>query len=463
MFKRFITKTDGNVSTMMAVMLMGLVITVGGVIDISMLRSNQMELQAVNDSAALAAARQHKRKQMEKAATDILSEHFENDMSRVVIDKIKTKRRTMGDSDMVTVVTTARKRSYFLGIIGKHSFPISVSSEVVTGNPPLEVSLVLDISNSMAGNKIVKMKSSTQSFIEIIFKGDDISDKISMSIVPFGGNVNIGADLTEHFVPTLTSSNLNPSSKEYKASLSSTRDHATEGYRFSDGMNCIETTLTDLNEGAKIPERSRSQLPRFIHKNDLLPICPDDNNSVIFHSSNKADLIQKVTDLSLSHGTGMDVGMFWGQKALSPDYRGLITSDIESRPSDYTPNVQKIMVVMTDGNITRQGRPNFVDDPNRLTDPDRMKNSELYHDGYANSVSGSDTAAGRFKKSCDIAKENGVIVYTIGFKIKKGQIADTLLQECATSPSHYYFVKNLKLEEVFGDIARSIETLRISM
>ena len=61
---------------------------------------------------------------------------------------------------------------------------------------------------------------------------------------------------------------------------------------------------------------------------------------------------------------------------------------------------------------------------------------------------------------CDAAKDEGVIVFTIGFEApSRGQ---RVLERCASSPSHYFDVDGLEIEEAFDSIAASIRKLRLT-
>jgi len=72
---------------------------------------------------------------------------------------------------------------------------------------------------------------------------------------------------------------------------------------------------------------------------------------------------------------------------------------------------------------------------------------------------GTSTKDSRTAAICDAAKDQGIIVYTIGFEAPSQ--GDAVLQDCATTPSYYFDADGLSIAEVFGTIASSINTLRL--
>lgn len=75
------------------------------------------------------------------------------------------------------------------------------------------------------------------------------------------------------------------------------------------------------------------------------------------------------------------------------------------------------------------------------------------------SVNGS-TKDNRTQKICDTAKDNNIIVFTIGFEAPSG--GRVVLKDCASSPSHYYDVQGLEISDAFRSIASSIRKLRLT-
>jgi hypothetical protein len=91
-----------------------------------------------------------------------------------------------------------------------------------------------------------------------------------------------------------------------------------------------------------------------------------------------------------------------------------------------------------------------------------MNDSEAYNDWYYGVRSYVDSAIkdARTKAICDAAKAEQIIVFTIGFEAPYG--GRTVLQDCASSDSHFFDVDGLEISDAFSAIASSIRQLRLT-
>ncbi|WP_264212880.1 pilus assembly protein TadG-related protein [Leisingera thetidis] len=77
------------------------------------------------------------------------------------------------------------------------------------------------------------------------------------------------------------------------------------------------------------------------------------------------------------------------------------------------------------------------------------------YDYYGNSTKNT-----RTRSICQAAKDQGIIVYTIGFEAPSNGVS--VLQDCASSDSHYFDVDGLEISDAFASIATSIRQLRLT-
>ncbi|NIQ96278.1 MAG: hypothetical protein GWN87_20330, partial [Desulfuromonadales bacterium] len=90
---------------------------------------------------------------------------------------------------------------------------------------------------------------------------------------------------------------------------------------------------------------------------------------------------------------------------------GIAPQEVEGRPAPWdSDETLKIIVLMTDGQITRQLRPKNPKDP-RL----RTQEVDVYNHPYVQSLSRRQ-GLGFFYNLCNLAKQNGVTVFTIAFE-----------------------------------------------
>jgi Flp pilus assembly protein TadG len=88
--------------------------------------------------------------------------------------------------------------------------------------------------------------------------------------------------------------------------------------------------------------------------------------------------------------------------------------------------------------------------------------SSAYNTWYDNMVDAvsSTTMDSYLHTMCSTAKNNGVIIYAIGFQTSSHGAAT--LQDCATAPSYYFNAQGTEISTVFAKIATSIEHLRLT-
>ncbi len=91
-----------------------------------------------------------------------------------------------------------------------------------------------------------------------------------------------------------------------------------------------------------------------------------------------------------------------------------------------------------------------------------MNDSDAWNDWYyaVRSYVGSSTKDTRTRAICEEAKDENIIVFTIGFEApSRGQ---EVLEDCASSPAHYFDVDGLEITDAFSSIASSIRKLRLT-
>ena len=89
-------------------------------------------------------------------------------------------------------------------------------------------------------------------------------------------------------------------------------------------------------------------------------------------------------------------------------------------------------------------------------------NANHYYDnlyGPRNTVSAS-TKDSRLDQVCTAAKNNGVVVFAIGFEVTDASAA--VMRSCASTPSHFYRVEGLDIEYAFASIANQINQLKLT-
>ena len=474
MLDKLLKNQRGNVVMIFALALIPILAVAGSAIDISRMQSAKIQMASLLDQAVLASANLSYTDDPEILIEDWMKSQVSqfgydpDDLEVTVVSSVNLNAKDVSATARLTMDTA------IMYIFGQDRVTIEVDSKAVQSITNIEIAMVLDISSSMRGNRLTSLKSASTEFIDIMLTPDTLNTT-SVNVVPFGGTVNIGDSLFAKFAVQATDSStiIDPDEDEYDIGT----NVETSPFRFSDGETCIEAVQDDYDT-EMIPDFSRGQVPDFWRWWNNHPWCPEDASAVFLNSNNPTALKNHLNGMVLSDGTGMDIGTLWGLKVLSPSFRGELGGDFSGRPLEYDIlESQKVMIIMTDGAITAQNRPedpaignvhtnrptNRAPHTSAISNQGNRQNMQTTRTrGSATTSAMNDSGVGRFKKACNEAKARGVQVFTIGFQIRDGSLPDRILEECATSISFYYHVEGLDLSATFQSIAAQVNALRIT-
>ncbi len=452
---RFWRASDGGMIVFGLFALIAILLVSGLAVDFMRYENTRVRVQATADRASLAAATLRETGDREALVRD----YFEKAQLTQFLESVEVDEAL--NSATVTVRTRPGVNTLFVRWVGIDTFTsheASVAREEVTN---LEIVLVLDISGSMRWTdsggmpRIERLRGAARTFVSTVLN-PDAPDAITISIVPYAGTVNPGQQVFDL--------------------LGGTAWHA---YSHCPDLPRSTFDSTGLPDIGTMP-----QAPHFMYwAIDWAYMdwgwCPNDSNSIKYHSSSEADLHAYLNSLRLHDGTGTHYGMRWGITLLDPDSRwvtaelaasGVVDPGFANRPAAWDdPDSMKVVVLMTDGIITEQVRP-------------RRRNSSIYgRDGVYPTTKEQDELdsthiaalnsnrrreitnraqnSADFDTTCALARANGVIIYTIAFETdSRGQDE---MRRCATSPGHFFNAQGLDLDRAFRAIATSIQALRL--
>ncbi|MGP3697485.1 pilus assembly protein TadG-related protein [Rhodobacter sp. NSM] len=467
---RFLRAEDGSM-LVFGLFLFVLMLMIGGIaIDVMRFEYTRSGTQQTLDRAVLAAA---SLKQVREPKV-VVEDYFDKAGMSERLGETYSDSPTL-NSKRVWADARAGVDTYFMHMLNVDtlSSPAGATAEEAVSN--IEISLVLDISGSMRNNgmQITKLRTAAKEFFATVLAGD-AKKFTSINVVPYAGHVNVGRKLYEAFGGAATTH--------------------TNSY-------CLDLNSSDY-ASAGLPSKNLPQVPHFMNWTIDWPTmdwgwCPGAKAEIQVAQNDEAALSTYIESIRLHDGTGTQSGIKYGLLLLNPDMKSIfdtlptIPSDFAGRPMAWpnTPdaNVQKYLIVMTDGVITEQVRPTYTD---TLRDFDSDRKDNEYYDG-SNSKSDPDTVDGtnhvllnsqvelqnqkssyrttptsastniaRFKAQCDLAKANGVIIYTIAFNTDSSAAAP--MKYCATKPSNFFEVKDKEISDAFAVIARNIQQLRLT-
>lgn len=181
-------------------------------------------------------------------------------------------------------------------------------------------------------------------------------------------------------------------------------------------------------------------------------VC-EDESPVTPLTSDEDLLLQRIDDMVLAGSTAGQIGAAWSWYMLSPDW-GYLWPAEENRPAAYgSDDLVKVAVLMTDGEFNTAHCNGF-----------QSKNYAI--NGNAEKINCNATNGAPFTQAetiCENMRDEGVIIYTVGFELAAGGSAEDFMVECAGDASRAYLTANAEeLQAAFQDIAAAITKLRIA-
>lgn len=197
--RRFAHATQGNVAMMFAISMPVMIMLAFGGVDIHRATTVRANLQDALDAATLAAARSPHITEEELRTVALASlranlRNFPNVRLREDLLQISLTEDAVIITDVTVEVDTLIANIILppYGPLLDSTVPVSVHSEVNRSSKNIEVALVLDITGSMAGQRIIDLKAAAEELIDIVVQDVQTPYYTRMAIVPYSMGVNLG-------------------------------------------------------------------------------------------------------------------------------------------------------------------------------------------------------------------------------------------------------------------------------
>lgn len=339
------------------------------------------------------------------------------------------------------------------------------------GENSLEISMMLDVTGSMEGQKLTDLKSAAKDLIDIVIWDDQSTATSKLAVVPFAEAVNVGSTTLADKVRGAVRTDRCLTKGAACTFITGTTDSTTEWvwgkpatwYKFTKSSGsgtysykissyCV-TERTGTNAYTDTAPSATSDVlgPAYLgsangENCDLVDTSDAEVNSITPLSTDKVLLKRKIDKLKISGSTAGHLGTAWAWYMLSPNWGYLWPT--ASKPADYgTANLKKIAILMTDGDYNTE----------------YCKGAEAKDSNSAKINCNSTNGASNDQAAtlCTKIKAKGIEVYTVGFQVSSA--AKTRLKTCATDSSHYYdATSGDALRAAFRDIALKISILRLA-
>lgn len=464
MFRQFLKSTRGNVAMMFGLVLIPMLIGAG--VGIDMLRANDIRsrLTQASDAGLLAAARAMALDSSisEAQAKSIARRYFDAngvDFSDIVIDSFDFDYDPATDKYTLDIV--GRIKTEILSVAGRDWMPLVINAEAKMAPPRvLELMLVLDSTNSMAGQKMIDLKDAARDLVTSVMK--PANNTVKVGVVPFSTHVRIGVARGGEYwisVPPDGSYSYNSCTVDNNAATAAgcSRQPAT---CYNDGVprscqrwqcpsgvtlprNC-ETRTRNTTWLGCVGSRSHplniedgsflsNPAPGVLNNAGSSGDCPSE---ILPMTTVRSTVLANITAMNTQGNTYIPGGLSWGLRLISnaePFTQGVTYGDLATNDG------VKAIVLMTDGENTKSPNNNGAH--------------------YGNNV----TLADQYTiEMCDEIKDEDIKLYTIAFEVTDSDTL-TMLQNCATSSSEYFNATNAtQLAAAFEAIGDSLNDLALT-
>lgn len=495
--RRAAQREDGGIVALTLFLLIPMLIIGGMAVDFMRFEARRAALQGVTDRAVLAAANL---RQSQDAKSVVIDYFTKNGMADQLIGEPIVipgyKRREVQANSRISVET------FFLNLIGMDTLATTATSNAVQGVGAVEVSLVLDLSGSMYTvikntnpkvRRIEKLRSAATNFVTALLK-PEYANRISVSLVPYSEQVNIGPELFKRLNTNKThdfsyclempDAGFTKTAFDLGRTYDQTQNIQTNAHGFG---------VSDSNSGPYLRDANDPSLDQ--------PVCPKESyEQIVPVSQNLTELTTNIGKFEPRAGTSIFLGLKWGITLLDPSFdtiigdlpASMIDDAFSDRPAPYEPDKTKgetlrslkYLVLMTDGYNDRSWRikPEFYDDPSErnywahntwnyaVTNSNSPLGAPYYGIGTYDYLEQWFTVAqgnGYMESMCNAAKDAGIIIYAISMS-GDDDSADavtgrTQMSNCATTPNHFFATSGQELDEIFERIAKQITDLRLTL
>jgi len=495
-WRRFARAQGGNLSLILGLSIIPLMLCMGVAVDYERAINARTQLQAALDTGALYAASYAMNNAGASGATlTTVSKPYTVQNYEDAGDATLSNYAVVDNGQTVTASATVKLTTYFMSVAGVTSMSMNVQSTVQKTGVNIEVSLVLDNTNSMnsvnasTGNTaIADLKTAAQKFVNTVMPATQGTYYTKIAVVPYNNSVNMGSAALAQAarggyltLPTTTSTL--PGWQNYQFAINSSlsanwvwSNYSTKCDNYPSNSTCLRTfpitncvtERTDLINAYTDASAALFPVGRAYQTSSngctVTPLVP--------LSTSASTLNTAISSMTAANSTAGQVGIAWGWYTLSPNIGIWSGASVPASYSKLTATdgtkVRKVMILMTDGEYN-SAMCNGVITGNDTTNGSAGSpyyysvvgsGGPIDHIGCAPTNGGVYTQA---TKMCAAIKAAGIEVYVITFQLDK-TVAQrvSLATNCATDSSHLIDADTTSLDSAFQAIANQILAMRIS-
>jgi Flp pilus assembly protein TadG len=478
-FEALMRDRRGAAAVLLAVALVPLVGAVGLAVDSSVGYLLKTRMSKALDSAGLAAGRiaVEDSAKAEAAAQSFFDANFGTSIRGIDVEDIEFE---LDETEhFITLSAEATAPTYFMRVFGQDELTVSARTVIQRETTGMELALVMDNTGSMwdsdsktdtAGTPFAAMQDAALDLVDIIYgEEEDELDNVWISLVPFVAAVNIGSGRSgwlaagdrvhanpASFRPDLTGGGWKGCvmARAYPYDTDDTTP-AVQPFTSFFYPKATDNNWTPINDSYKGTNSARKG-PNLGCGTPLTPL-----------TSSRTTIEAGINAMKpwRRGGTAGNLGLVWGWRTLSPNWRGLWGS--AELPLDYgTDFMDKVVVLLTDGNNEFYNLPNDQGGdsttPSDFTAYGRVNAPGPVGLAKSSISGGQDVLDARMTEICDDMKAQQIKIYTIIFGKKPSADTKELYEDCASSPAMYYYApENDDLAKAFRAIGGQLANLMI--
>lgn len=429
--RRFGRDRRGNYGMMMAVLAPLLLVGAGFGVNIAQVSTVRSNLLAALDSAVTSTARDLTTGAIEEkdAAATVEAFLFANGTrtfsraDRLTLDSLvvdKTKNTVTARASVVVDVA-------FPLFGAANTQKVTTESAALYSDKKVEVAMMLDITGSMAGQKLKDLKAAASNAAGLLLDSNRAgNERVRIALVPYADAVNAGPLSHTVYVEADRHSPSEPP--------------ALDPYLLAAGGGGA-VCGTDREGTNQFTDAGPHE--SMVNQDYRLQFCPAAALMPLTHD--RTSLLDRIDDLVAdSKGyTAGQIGVQWSWYVLSPNWGDAM--EASARPQAYhDKKVAKYAILMTDGEFNTA----FADVEHGASVRSQNTKSRSYAE-----------------KLCAAMKKKDIEIYTVGFKLTQSA-AKTVMKNCAspdTGSIRHYFeaTTGAELNDAFTEIARNIERLAL--
>jgi len=495
----------GNVAIIFGLMAIPMLGMVGAAVDFSRAVHLQYKLQQVADGAALTGIRTYKttgstadgETQMLAYIDSALEEAGmtralnQADIGKASLNEqpVYVNNTQIDPSDSSVKPTLETKiMTPFLSWFGQEMIDVSTTTEVVAsartveGTKNLELSMMLDVSGSMQGDKIEDMKEAAQDFLDIVMPDDLARNNRRVGLVPFTDRVNLG---------TYASAAMGiPATRQVQSGTITTYVFSTTSFGWRTLSDCgtrvrqitafanYSTAQAQAHCTANFTTRRSGNTTQYNTPNRVTVNTPNYVTHYLRPCATERQGFDAYSEAAPAAGSF--VGWHTPTSGESSQYNSGGTCSTSAIPvikplttdkQSLKTHIAAFQALSTTAGHVATAWSWYMLSPEwnnfwcsngytiaPYSDTETIKAAVLMSDGEFNGNIGVTSASAQALEICQNMKDAGIIVYTIGFDMSTNvnDPARQTLQQCA-SPNKYYFPYNgTQLREAFNQIGSQL-------